>query len=113
MNITITLQANERLLNALETIANALAKNNAAPVQSETKAPAGLSIVKEEQPEASIATPDDETYDMAKVRAIAAEVSQAGKKDAIKGLLKQMNVTRVTDLKETQFSEFVTRVKAL
>jgi hypothetical protein len=131
MNITITLQADSRLLNALETFASAFSNLNVTPVRANTEtapnatadASKKMSVVKQPvknneetvQPGATNTTTvsNDEPLDMVKVRAIAAEMSQAGKKEKIKGVLKEMNVSRVTDLQENQFAEFVQKIKAV
>lgn len=114
MNITITLQADSKLLAAIELIANTI---NVKPV-AESKGPSKMTVVNTPKtaPQKAEVFPDNldnETFDIAKVRAIAAEASQAGKKEQIKGILKEMNVARVTDLAENQFSEFVQKVKAI
>lgn len=60
--------------------------------------------VKKPEPEQE---PDDEDeITIEKIRSLAAEKSQEGHKDAIKALLPKFKITKIPDLKETQYVKF-------
>ena len=101
MNFTLEISASPALLQVLQSLAaalaNPLAEPAAPPVPASTKAEPAIIPVQETEPPA---------LTIEQIRAITIEKSRAGSKEAVRQLISAFNISRLTDLPESDFADF-------
>lgn len=124
MNFTLTITASPELLEAISLLTGAMGTKPApvaepvtpvAPTRTRkttATTPAPVQEATEEQPEQEVA-PTETVVTVETVRAAVQVKAQGGKRDAVKTLLTQFEVARVTDLPEAKFASFLKAVEAL
>jgi hypothetical protein len=112
MNITIKVEADE-LVQAILQLAESMKTNRPAESVEKPKAkkPAAPAPTPEvvEAPAPAPAT----NVTLVQVRARLAELSSEGKKDAIKKLMADLGVSKLTEVKEEQYAELMSAAEAL
>jgi predicted nucleic acid-binding protein len=110
MDVTVTITgATPELLDALKNFLNSGVETLTKSAPS--RKPATTKVVEAAPVEEVVE--QGEAVTVEQVRAAVQTQAQAGKKDAIKALLKKYGADNVTSLDEQHFSEFLTKVKAL
>jgi hypothetical protein len=108
MNITIKVEADE-LVQAILHLAESMKTNRPAESVEKPKAkkptPAPTPEVEAPAPAANVT--------LVQVRARLAELSSEGKKDAIKKLMTDFGVSKLTEVPEEKYSELMTAAEAL
>ena len=126
MNFTLTITASPELLEAISLLTGAMGTRPApvnepvtpvTPTRTRKGANPAPVEAKEETAQESPAEPPTETTEtvvtVETVRAAVQVKAQNGKRDAVKTLLTEFEVTRVTDLPETKYASFLKAVEAL
>lgn len=113
MNITIKVEADE-LVQAILQLAESMKTNRPAESVEKPKAkkPAAPAPTPEVV-EAPAPTEPAPAVTLVQVRARLAELSSEGKKDAIKKLMADLGVTKLTEVKEEQYAELMSAAEAL
>jgi hypothetical protein len=106
MNITIKVEADE-LVQAILQLAESMKTNRPAESVDKPKAkkPAPAPEAEAPAPAAPVT--------LVQVRARLAELSSEGKKDAIKKLMADLGVSKLTEVKEEQYAELMSAAEAL
>jgi hypothetical protein len=106
MNITIKVEADE-LVQAILHLAESMKTNRPAESVEKPKAkkPTPAPTPEVEAPAANVT--------LVQVRARLAELSSEGKKDAIKKLMTDFGVSKLTEVPEEKYSELMTAAEAL
>lgn len=118
MNITIKVEAPE-IVEAINRLSQSIlmattpriVHDEPAPKAKRVKAETPAPI--EPAPEAETPTPEAAPVTLVQVRARLAELSSEGKKDAIKKLMADLGVTKLTEVKEEQYAELMSAAEAL
>jgi hypothetical protein len=110
MNITIKVEADE-LVQAILQLAESMKTNR--PAESVEKPKAKKPAPTPEVVEAPAPTEPAPAVTLVQVRARLAELSSEGKKEAIKKLMADLGVSKLTEVKEEQYAELMSAAEAL
>lgn len=118
MELKLTISASQEVLDAINNLASALQGRVVNEVVAEvpqevvTKKPKKVTEAKEEvkEVETAVVKPADSEITIETIRAKVQEVAQNGKRDEVKALLGEFNVSRVSDLQEADFENFMTQL---
>ncbi|MGE7777356.1 hypothetical protein ACQKLP_21740 [Chitinophaga sp. NPDC101104] len=121
MNISMTLTANNAAdLNRMAHLLGTLAGNwegdkvSTETVAQPTKTVKVAPIPKQDTPAAETKTPEAESaVTLEMVRLASKNKIDAGKRDAIGGLLQKFGVARVTELAKSQYADFLAEIEQL
>jgi hypothetical protein len=107
MNITIKVEADE-LVQAILQLAESMKTNRLAESVEKPKA-------KKPAPAPEVEAPAEPApaVTLVQVRARLAELSSEGKKEAIKKLMADLGVSKLTEVKEEQYAELMSAAEAL
>lgn len=108
MNITIKVEADE-LVQAILHLAESMKTSRPAESVEKPKAKKPAPASEVEAP----AEPPAANVTLVQVRARLAELSSEGKKDAIKKLMADFGVSKLTEVPEEKYSELMTAAEAL
>lgn len=109
MNITIKVEADE-LVQAILQLAESMKTNRPAESVEKPKAKKPAPAPEAEAPAPTEPAP---AVTLVQVRARLAELSSEGKKDAIKKLMADLGVSKLTEVKEEQYAELMSAAEAL
>ena len=114
----LKLTADKKLLEVLERLAEALSARSiptAAPITVSTEEPKEEPVQQEEpaQSEPEPAAPALPTYTKDEVQHMAIKKIQAGKRDAVKALIKKYGAERVGDVAEEKLAAFAAELEAI
>lgn len=117
MNITVTLTANPDLLAALQALGG-ISGSNPSAAQSKAAKKAAPKAAPVEEAEATSEEPatestTDKAVSVEEVRKAAQAVAQSGKRDEVKGLLKEFGVPKLVDLPAEDRQAFITKLQAI
>jgi hypothetical protein len=112
MNITIKVEAPE-IVEAINRLSQSMATTpKAKRVKAEAPAPAPAAAPAA-APEAETPTPEAAPVTLVQVRARLAELSSEGKKEAIKKLMADFGVSKLTEVPEEKYGELMSAAEAL
>jgi hypothetical protein len=117
MNITIKVEAPE-IVEAINRLSQSMATTSRivhdepAPKAKRVKAEAPIEPAPAPEVEAPVEAPAANVT-LVQVRARLAELSSEGKKDAIKKLMADLGVSKLTEVKEEQYAELMSAAEAL
>jgi hypothetical protein len=109
MNITIKVEADE-LVQAILQLAESMKTNRPAESVEKPKAKKPAPAPEVEAPAPAEPAP---AVTLVQVRARLAELSSEGKKEAIKKLMADLGVSKLTEVKEEQYAELMSAAEAL
>ncbi len=120
MNITIKVEAPE-IVEAINRLSQSIlmattpriVHDEPAPKAKRVKAEAPAPTEPAPAPEIEAPTEPAPAVTLVQVRARLAELSSEGKKDAIKKLMADLGVTKLTEVKEEQYAELMSAAEAL
>lgn len=120
MNITIKVEAPE-IVEAIDRLSQSIlmattpriVHDEPAPKAKRVKAEAPAPIEPAPAPEAETPTPEAANVTLVQVRARLAELSSEGKKEAIKKLMADFGVSKLTEVPEEKYSELMSAAEAL
>lgn len=118
MNITIKVEAPE-IVEAINRLSQSMATTSRivhdepAPKAKRVKAEAPIEPAPAPEVEAPAPTEPAPAVTLVQVRARLAELSSEGKKEAIKKLMADLGVSKLTEVKEEQYAELMSAAEAL
>lgn len=115
INVNVQVELSAATLDALKTIFGGFSN----PVSERNAAQAPIKELKKTEPTPLVTPPPAEVntntiaFTKEQVRAAAAEQSRDGKKDAVIALLKELGATKIGDLAEDRYGDFMAKLKTL
>lgn len=116
MNITLTLTATPEFLAVFQGLADAFGGKQSTPKENKPAAVKNLNGSENGNTAAkgqAAATTSTEEVTIDQLKTVVHEKAQGGKRDAVKALLAEFSVAKVTALDKNQYGAFLTKLKAL
>lgn len=123
MDITVKIEGLDQLTEAIALVGSAIActkgmvktqeaLDTIAQKQEKPQEPPAEKVEKPQEPQATVPT-GKQAYTFEQIQLACAQVSQAGRREDLQGLLTDFGLNTLLDLEESQYNDFVLKLRDL